>query len=192
MDFNKHSDLANRHATLAPSTGSWVRYDFDKMRARLITMAAARRGSEMHALACEAIRLRIKFQGRTTIAAYVNDAIGFKMTPEQPLFATKHCFGTADAIGLFYDKKIERYILRIFDLKTGETPVKKDQLMIYAAIFCIEYGFKPFDLIYDLRIYQMNEIITFDEVTPEEIVHYMDRILTLSRFIDENRDEVSL
>lgn len=192
MDFNRHFNLSGKHATLAPSQGSWLRYDFDKMRARMITMAAAKRGSDMHALACEAIRLKVKFQGRTTIAAYVNDAIGFKMTPEQVLYGTEHCFGTADAIGLFHDKKEDVYILRIFDLKTGETPVKVDQLVIYAALFCLEYGFKPFSLLYDLRIYQMNEIISFDEVTPEDVALAMDKIITLSEFIDKNREAVSL
>ena len=29
---------------------------------------------------------------------YVNDAIGFKMIPEQPLFYSENCFGTTDAI----------------------------------------------------------------------------------------------
>lgn len=192
MDFNRHFNLTGKHAKLAPSQGAWLRYDFDHMLKRLRTMAAAQRGSDMHALACEAIRLRVKFQGRTTIAAYVNDAIGYKMTPEQVLYATEHCFGTADAIGLTHDKKLDRWVLRIFDLKTGESPVKVDQLVIYAAIFCIEYGFKPFDLLYDLRIYQMNQIISYDEVTPEDVAMAMDKIHSLSRFIDENREAVSL
>lgn len=192
MDFKTHSNyLVGKHATLSPSQGSWVRYDFDKLRHRLISMDAAKRGSEMHELAKECIRLRIRLAGKKTIAAYVNDAIGFNMTPEQLLYATDHCFGTADAITLSHDRKADEYILRIFDLKTGETPVKPDQLMIYAAIFCIEYDFKPFDLLYDLRIYQLDEVIMFDEVTPEDIAQIMDRIKTFSRFIDENREGVS-
>lgn len=60
---------------------------------------------------------------------YVNDAIGFKMTPEQPLFYSENCFGTADAIS--YRNKL----LRIHDLKTGLIPAHMEQLMIYAALF---------------------------------------------------------
>ena len=30
-------------------------------------------------------------------------------------------------------------ILRIHDYKSGITPAKMDQLMIYAALFCLEY-----------------------------------------------------
>lgn len=187
MDFNRHFNLVGKHATLSPSQGSWIRYDFDKLRNRLQTLEAAKRGTDMHALASEAIRLRIRLQGKTTIAAYVNDAISYRMTPEQPLYATDHCFGTADAITLSKPTQRSPMTLRVFDLKTGETPVKTDQLRIYAAIFCIEYDFKPFDLQYDLRIYQMDEIILDDEVTPEDIAHLIDLIFTFSRFIDENR-----
>lgn len=191
MDFDRHFNLTGKHATLSPSSGAWVRYDQDHLHKRLTTMEAAKRGTDMHALASEAIRLRIKLQGKTTIAAYVNDCIGFNMSPEQVLYATEHCFGTADAIGFFYDRKLKRWILRIFDLKTGEIPAKMEQLVIYAAIFCIEYDQKPFDLLYDLRIYQSDEVIMHDEITPEDVAHVMDRIFTLSRWIDEYREEVS-
>ena len=78
---------------------------------------------------------------------YVNDAIGFRMRPEQPLFYSENCFGTADAIS--FDEK-KKY-LRIHDLKTGVGKVKLDQLLIYASLFCLEYNFKPGDMIFDLK-----------------------------------------
>lgn len=34
-------------------------------------------------------------------------------------------------------------MLRIHDLKTGISPVHMDQLLIYAALFCLEYKIKP-------------------------------------------------
>lgn len=47
---------------------------------------------------------------------YVNDAIGYKMTPEQTLFYSENCFGTADSISY------RSGLLRIHDLKTGVIP----------------------------------------------------------------------
>ena len=64
---------------------------------------------------------------------YVNDTLGFKMTPEQPLFYSFNCYGTADAID--YRKNV----LRIHDLKTGEIEASMKQLYIYAALFCLNY-----------------------------------------------------
>lgn len=153
----------------------------------LYTKEAARRGTEIHAVASELIRLGIRLPAtKKTLNAYVNDAIGFKMKPEQLLFATPHCFGTADAAG-FKDKE---KLLRIFDLKTGDIPAKVDQLLVYGAIFCIEYDFRPFEIQYDFRIYQSDEVAMYD-VDPDEIAHIMDRIITFSNRIDKIRGEMS-
>lgn len=74
------------------------------------------------------------------------------MTPEQPLYFSDNCFGTADAISF---RKNE---LRIHDLKTGSTPANLKQLEIYAALFCLEYNKDPTSIKIVLRIYQNNEI----------------------------------
>ena len=50
-----------------------------------------------------------------------------KMTPEQILYYSDNCFGTADAI-LFRNN-----FLRIHDLKTGKIPAHMEQLEIYAS-----------------------------------------------------------
>jgi hypothetical protein len=34
---------------------------------------------------------------------YVNDAIGYQMTPEQPIYYSENCVGTADAISFKND-----------------------------------------------------------------------------------------
>lgn len=107
---------------------------------------------------------------------YVNDAIGFKMTPEQPLFYSENCFGTADAIS--YRNKL----LRIHDLKTGLIPAHMEQLMIYAALFCLEYKVKPADIDMELRIYQNNEVL-YHNPTAEDIVPIMDKIITFDKVI---------
>lgn len=186
MDFTRHYDLSGKHATLSPSTYHWIRYSDEKLEDWLFNKEAMRRGTELHALASECIRLGVRLPAtKKTLNAYVNDAIGYKMKPEQLLFATPHCFGTADAIG-FKDKE---KILRVFDLKTGETPAKPDQLLVYGAIFCIEYNFRPFELQYDFRIYQSDEVAMY-EVDPDEIAHIMDRIMTFSNRIDKIREEM--
>lgn len=104
---------------------------------------------------------------------YVNDAIGYMMTPEQPLVYSKWCAGTADAIS--YDEK--KRILRIHDLKTGVNPAKFLQLEIYTALFFLEYGealkVKPGDVQTELRIYQAGEV--FEEYPgPEDILPLID------------------
>ena len=113
---------------------------------------------------------------------YVNDAIGFKMTPEQILYYSDNCFGTADAI-LFRNN-----FFRIHDLKTGKIPAHMEQLEIYAALFCLEYKVKPGDIEMELRIYQNNEIL-YHNPTAEDIVPIMDRIITFDKVIKKIREQ---
>jgi hypothetical protein len=183
--FNQHYSLKGMHAFLAPSNYAWIRYDEDQLVERFSTQMAARRGSELHDLAENMIRLGIRAQpnkANATFATYVNDAIQAKMTPEQTLFYSENCFGHADAIGFRIIKGVGK--LRIYDLKTGLSPVKVDQLLIYAALFCLEYDFKPFEIEYDLRIYQNAEVQQFD-VDPDDIVRIMDRIVTYDKLLNE-------
>lgn len=183
MNFNKHFNLEGRHAFLSPSQYHWINYDDEKLAKRFVTAVAARKGTEFHKLAHDLIRLGVKLPGsKKTFNLYVNDAIMYRMTPEQTLFFSDNCFGTADAICF------RRNILRIFDLKTGESSASVNQLLIYAALFCLEYEFKPFEIQYDLRIYQMDEVQVF-EVDPDEVAHIMDKIRTFDRLINEMRME---
>lgn len=155
------------------------------MDASFVKHLAAKRGTELHALAAEAIRLGVKLQGKGTLALYVNDAIGYRMSPEQILFYSPNCFGTADAISF------RRNTLRIHDLKTGASAPSEKQLETYAAIFCLEYRRKPSEINMDLRFYYNNEILAV-ETTPDSIFHIMDRIITYDRRIDAIREEMDL
>ena len=87
----------------------------------------------MHQLAHDLIRegIRLPRNGKT-LNRYVNDCIGWGMTPEQILYYSDNAFGTADAISF------RNMILRISDLETGETPASEKQLEVYAAFFCLE------------------------------------------------------
>ena len=99
------------------------------------------------------INLRIKQpKSKKTLYAYVNDAIGYRMDTEVVLFYSDRFFGTADAISF------NNGYLRIHDLKTGVVPAHIEQLEIYAAFFCLEHGFDPHELKFELRIYQSNDI----------------------------------
>lgn len=182
MLFNQHSGLVGKHAFLSPSNYHWLNYDDQKLEARYHTVMAAQRGSDIHALAHEAIRLGIKLsKSNQALSTYVNDAIGYKMLCEQILFYSDNCFGTADTISFRRNK------LRIHDLKTGVISSSEKQLEVYAAIFCLEYGVSPFDIDIELRIYQRDEIRIFDP-PPELIASIMDRIVDFDQHIESIKE----
>lgn len=177
MIFNMHSDLEGHHAFLSPSNYHWVNYNDQKLEARYIATMAAKRGTDLHALAHEAIRLGVRLsRGNRALATYVNDAIDFRMECEQILYYSDNCFGTADTISFRRNK------LRIHDLKTGIAPTSERQLEIYAALFCLEYGVDPFTIEIELRIYQRDEIRVFKPYA-EVIMEIMNRIIDFDRQI---------
>lgn len=183
MSFNKNSRLVGQHAFLSPSTYHWLDYDEDKLRATYFNKQQTKRGDELHAYAQRAIDLRIKqADNGTTLSMYINDAIGFRMEAEVPLYYSDDCFGTADAVG-FRDNT-----LRVSDLKNGVTPANMKQLMIYAAIFCFEYGYVPKDIRIILRIYQ-NDAIEELVADPADIFMVMSRIKTQAALIAYLREE---
>lgn len=183
MIFNKHSALTGTHAFLSASNYHWMNYDLEKLERTFIASMAARRGTEYHAFAHEAIRLKIKLPStRKTMNLYVNDAIGYRMTPEQTLFYSINCYGTADTIAF------NRGVLRIHDLKTGVTPGSVHQLEVYAALFCLEYHFKPAQIKTELRLYQNDEVQIYD-ADPDTITHIMDKIVMFDKRIEALRLE---
>lgn len=178
MDFKQHSNLVDQHAFLSPSYYHWLNYSDDKLAERYYTSMAAKRGTELHEFAKEAIRLGIKLHDfGDSFSAYVNDAIEYEMTPEQVLYYSPHCFGTADAISF------RRNFLRIHDLKTGTSPTSEKQLEVYAGIFCLEYGFRPFEIGMELRIYQSGEVRVY-EPDPDSIAHIMDKIIEFDKQLE--------
>lgn len=177
MKFVKHSNLEGLHAPFSPSKSSWLRYDDEKLISVYTNMKAKEMGTRLHAWAKETIDLGIKQpRSKKTIYAYVNDAIGFKMSTEVVLFYSEYFFGTADTIS-FRDN-----FLRIHDLKTGVHEASIEQLEIYAALFCLEYKYKPFDIEIELRIYQNDEVI-YHNPSPEEITAIMDKIVHLNKIL---------
>ena len=206
MVFDKHLELEGLHAFLSPSGYHWINYTDEKLVDRYLKSQAVERGTRLHEYAHEAIELnRLQPRNHDTVNMFVNDAIGFKMISEQPLFYSWNCFGTADAISF------RKNILRIHDLKTGETEAHMEQLRIYAALFCLNYQSRvnelrrtgktdmdiarQFDvgvkeLHFDplqmnsiiLRIYQLGEVRE-EEADPQEIRRLMDIIVSFDQII---------
>lgn len=182
MNFNTHSNLAGQHAFLGASKYHWLNYNDDKVAESYMKFLAVQKGTVLHDFAAQCITLGQKLpKSKKTLNMYVNDAIGFKMTPEQTLYFSDNCFGTADAISF------RNSFLRIHDLKTGVIPAKMEQLKIYAALFCLEYKIKPGDIGMELRIYQNDEIVHHEPTAPE-IAHIMDRIITSDRIISKIKE----
>ena len=184
MKFNAHSALVGQHAFLSASSYHWLNYDLDKLTERYLRQQAVQRGTDLHDLACRCVKLGIKMpRTKHTLNMYVNDAIGFKMTPEQVLYFSPNCFGTADAICF------RNNFLRIHDLKTGEGDTSMHQLEIYAALFCLEYAYKPQELDgIELRIYQNNEV-RIENPDPEVISRIMELIERFDQQIEKLKAE---
>ena len=182
MNFVEHSNLEGLHAPFSASQSSWLRYDDEKAISVFRKKKAKEIGTRLHAWAAETIDLGIKQpRSKKTICSYVNDVIGFKMSTEVVLFYSKYFFGTADAISF------RNNMLRIHDLKTGESG-HMEQLMVYAALFCLEYKIKPGEIDIELRLYKNDEVIVHNP-TAEDILPIMDKIIHLNKIL-ESQEEV--
>lgn len=185
MNFNKHFNLEGRHAFLSASKYHWINYDEEKLISTYQNYLAVQRGTDLHELAKRCILLGIKLpKSKKTLNMYVNDAIGFQMTPEQPLYFSENCFGTADTISF------RNNFLRIHDLKSGATPAHMEQLIIYAALFCLEYDVDPFKIDIELRIYQSDEMI-IENPDPNDIRTVMDKIVFFDKRLSMLQEEVT-
>lgn len=183
MNFNQHFNLTGKHAFLGASKYHWINYDDEKLVDSYSKFLAVQRGTELHDIAAKLIKLGLKQpKSKKTFNMYVNDAIGFKMTPEQVLYYSDNCFGTADSISF------RNGLLRIHDLKTGVTPAHMEQLMVYAALFCLEYKMKPSEIEMELRIYQSDEVIVHNPEV-DEIVPIIDKIVTFDKILTRIKSE---
>jgi hypothetical protein len=208
MIFEQHLNLRGKHASLSPSQPHWLRYNEDQLYQKYVSQYAQSMGTSLHELAETLIKnnLKLKKGDKLTVLShllndgiprnvidmeriysnfmnYVNDAIGFKLTPEQILYYSDYCFGTADAISF------RNNFLRIHDYKSGTTPAKMEQLLVYAALFCLEYKVKPGEIETELRIYQNDEVI-FHNPTAEEILPVMDAIIQHSKALERINEGV--
>lgn len=205
-----HYDVPkDSHALLSGSRYSWINYDDEKLFNYLTSSYATQVGTLLHELAAKLIKHQIKISKNDSrkmitlylvdhgipkavidinryvenFVAYVNDAIGFGMRPEQVLRYSENAYGTADAI-LYNEKK---QFLRIHDFKSGVTEPNLHQLEIYASFFCLEYHIQPKDISMELRIYWNNQIIT-GLPTAADILPIMDTIIYFDKCISSLKE----
>lgn len=179
MNFARHSNLEGLHAPFSPSQPAWLRYSEQKAIDIYRNKKASEMGTIIHAWAKQTIDLGIKQpRSQKTLYSYVNDAIGYKMSTEVVLYYSDRFFGTADAISF------KKNFLRIHDLKTGKVPAHMEQLEIYAALFCLEYGYKPGEIEMELRIYQNDEIL-IHKPEADDILPIMDHIVYLDKSLEK-------
>ena len=203
MIWHKHLDLEGLHAPFSASQYQWLNYSQEKMIDSYFRKLIPQMGTVLHDYARQRITHFIKMSKQDgkavlnfllendipreiidierildTMIPYVNDAIGYRMTPEVVIRYSDFFFGTADAIN--YNEK--KRFLRIHDFKSGEHPAKMEQLEIYTALFCLEYGFKPVDIEAELRIYQNGEVVVYVP-TVDTIVPIMDKIVSTDKIL---------
>ena len=212
MIFNDHSDLRGKHAILGASKHAWLNDDDEKLVQRYLNSFSTEIGTAVHEYACKRIIHRLQMLDNISeknallmyllekdipwrvididrlfynLLPYVNDAIGYKMTPELILVYSDLSYGTADALSY------SRNTLRIHDLKTGTTPADMDQLMIYAAWFFLEYkkqvNFQKSKT--ELRIYQNQEVLCYTP-TNQDISGIMEKVVHGSVTIENKIVEV--
>lgn len=187
MKFNVHKHLSGLHAPFTASKSSWLRYDDERALEVYANAKAAALGTRLHEWAAETIKLGLKQpKSKKTICAYVNDAIGYNMDTEVVLYYSDRFFGTADAISF------NKGILRIHDLKTGKvgkTESHREQVEVYAALFCLEYRVKPGDIKFELRVYKNDDVDIWNP-TAEDIAPIMDKIIHLNKLLENiDREE---
>ena len=182
MLFNKHSSIEGMHAFFGASKYHWIKYDMEKMEKIFENQFAAMLGTRKHTWAAEAIRLkRRQPRNNETLNQYINDAIGYRMTPEVILFYSPNCFGTADCISF------SKNVLRVHDLKTGVHPASIHQIEIYFALFCLEYRINPYDIEMVGRIYQ-NDMIEEFQGDPKWIREIMDKIKLFDSRVEDMKE----
>lgn len=185
MNFIKHSELEGAHAFISASNFHWLNDDQEKFEKRYRSHIAALRGTEKHELAKMLITQKQRLKDtNNTFNRYVNDAIGYRMTPEVVLFYSINAFGTADSI-CFRDG-----LLRIHDLKTGETKAHIDQLEVYTSLFCLEYKKDINKIDVELRLYQSDKII-IHEPKKTRIKEITGKIILFDKIVSKIKEEES-
>lgn len=181
FQWNDHHLLEGKHAFLGGSKHQWLNWSDDMLEERFYSQYAVEMGTVLHQLASDCIKSKTRltkddkhliditlYKAGIPSSAYdsnlildnmipfVNDAIGYRMSSEILLYYSPFCFGTTDAIKPPSNRD---KVLRISDYKSGSIPAKIEQLLIYDALFCLEYKQNPNTIEHILRIYQNCQII---------------------------------
>ena len=63
-----------------------------------------------------------------------------------------------------------------------------EQLMVYTALFCLEYKVKPGDISVELRVYKNDEVLVY-KPEADEILPIMDKIVHLDKLLAKMEEE---
>lgn len=209
MGSKDHLELKGTHAPFSPSQPSWLNYTPEKLLGNYVSGYATMIGTLTHEFAEKRIKKVDKLTPEGidswefylwdhkvpeyvlhnidkeriygTLLMYVNDCIDFGMEPEKILYFSDNFYGTADAISF------KRKTLRISDLKTGTSLVKDEQLLVYAAFFCLENKIKPKDIKIELRFYKELDIL-YCEPEPEAIESIMQIVISHNKILQSFRN----
>lgn len=211
MNLVDYSKLEGTHALFSASKGAWIHdVDENQILKRYINSFATTIGTSVHKFAKNCIDNEIKLSKNdkkvllyhlltdpdatipkgvidldflfSNVRNYVNDAIMLHMRSEELVVYSDLSYGTVDAISCVNN------FLRIHDLKTGRTPAHIDQLLIYAAYYCLDQNIQPKSLTgMELRIYQGSEVIYY-EPTVEEIENIIARCLMCNDVVNKFRN----
>ena len=204
FQWNDHHLLDGKHAFLGGSKYQLLNWSDDMLEERFYSQYAVEMGTVLHQLASDCIKSKTRltkddkhliditlYKAGIPSSAYdsnlildnmlpfVNDAIGYHMSSEILLYYSPFCFGTTDAIKPPSNRD---KVLRISDYKSGSIPAKIEQLLIYDALFCLEYKQNPNTIEHSLRIYQNCQIIEHHP-TGEDIDKIMGIIVNRNKLI---------
>lgn len=111
-----------------------------------------------------------------TVKTFINDVVTNDMLSEQKVGYSYFFNGTIDAV------KFDKKLLQIYDLKTGSTPAKFEQLYIYCAEYCLQHSINPFEISFEIRIYQNDEIFG-ENPASADILSLMDNIVHKNKIL---------
>lgn len=211
MNYTRHSELEGKHAFLGASKSGWLRKSPDELFRAYARTYITTIGTAIHDIARKHIKhsFPVTLDDKNSVLLslvedykiplqiidaavdfasvfdnfmiYVNDCIDYDMVPEQILYYSYNCFATTDAINRL-DDIMENSIVRVSDLKTGTTPVHKEQIFVYMSLVCLEYNLRPGELEFVGKIFQNGEIQEYNP-TGVEIAEIMDTIVMADNII---------
>lgn len=113
----------------------------------------------------------------STVKTYINDCVALKMDTEVLVDFSDNFFGTADAI------RFDGKALKVFDLKTGSSPAKIEQPLIYACLYLLKYRLAAESISVEVRIYQNNDILRAIP-EPNDLIPIMNKIIHFDSIMD--------
>ena len=63
-----------------------------------------------------------------------------------------------------------------------------EQLLIYDALFCLEYSVSPYEVEHELRIYQHDDVQIYNP-TGQEIMDICDKIIKFNKILNKHRKQ---